>query len=135
MSENKNNNAKCVICGKDYHLCMSCRDKIASTPWKVLTDTSEHYKVYQVVNGYRGGIYDKDVAKNALSNIDISDRNTYLDCVNKILDEILDDVKVDNTSINDTEDVVKIENDESFKKEYNVVKATYDKIENDTTDK
>lgn len=135
MSENKNNNAKCVICGKDYHLCMSCRDKIASTPWKVLTDTSEHYKVYQVVNGYRGGIYDKDVAKNALSNIDISDRNTYLDCVNKVLDEILDDVKM-----NDTKDVVVNKDDKVLEKQVNVVdtndvKATSDKTENDTTDK
>lgn len=135
MAENKNNNAKCVVCGKAYHLCMSCRDKIASTPWKVLTDTSEHYKVYQVVNGYRCGIYEKDVAKNALSNIDISDRNTYLDCVNKVLDEILDDVKM-----NDTKDVVVNEDNKVLEKQVNVVdtndvKATSDKTENDTTDK
>lgn len=92
-NNNKNNNVKCVVCGKGYHLCMSCRDKIAMTPWKVLTDTSEHYKVYQVVNGYRSGIYTKEIAKNALSNIDISDKDVYLDCVKKVLDEILVDEK------------------------------------------
>lgn len=85
----KNNNVKCVVCGKGYHLCMSCRDKIAMKPWKVLTDTPEHYKVYQVVNGYRAGIYTKDEAKIALENINIKDKNTYLDSVKKILDEIL----------------------------------------------
>lgn len=85
----KNDNVKCVICGKSYHLCMSCKDKLSMTPWKVLTDTSEHYKVYQIVNGYRGGIYTKQEAKVALSNVDISDKNTYLASVRKILDEIL----------------------------------------------
>ena len=58
-------------------------------PWKVLTDTPEHYKVHQVISGYRGGIYTKDEAKIALENIDIKDKNTYLDSVKKILDEIL----------------------------------------------
>lgn len=85
----KNNNVKCVVCGKGYHLCMSCKDKIAMKPWKVLTDTSEHYKVHQVISGYRGGIYTKDEARVALENIDISDKNTYLDSVKKVLDEIL----------------------------------------------
>lgn len=85
----KNNNVKCVVCGKGYHLCMSCRDKISMKPWKVLTDTPEHYKVHQVISGYRGGIYTKDEAKIALENIDIKDKNTYLDSVKKILDEIL----------------------------------------------
>ena len=84
----KNNNVKCVVCGKGYHLCMSCKDKIAMKPWKVLTDTSEHYKVHQVISGYRGGIYTKDEARVALENIDISDKNTYLDSVKKVLDEI-----------------------------------------------
>lgn len=90
----KNNNVKCVVCGKGYHLCMSCKDKIAMKPWKVLTDTPEHYKVHQVISGYRGGIYTKDEAKIALENIDIKDKNTYLDSVKKILNEIL---KVENT--------------------------------------
>lgn len=85
----KNNNVKCVVCGKGYHLCMSCRDKISMKPWKVLTDTPEHYKVHQVISGYRGGIYTKDEAKIALENIDIKDKNTYLDSVKKMLDEIL----------------------------------------------
>lgn len=89
----KNNNVKCVVCGKGYHLCMSCKDKIAMKPWKVLTDTPEHYKVHQVISGYRGGIYTKDEAKIALENIDIKDKNTYLDSVKKILNEILKEEK------------------------------------------
>ena len=87
---NKNNNVKCIICGKGYHLCRSCKDKLAIAPYKLLTDTSEHYKVYQVINGYRGKVYTKAEAKEVLKNIDTSDKETYLDSVKKILSEICD---------------------------------------------
>ena len=87
---NKNNNVKCIICGKGYHVCRSCKDKLAVAPYKLLTDTSEHYKVYQVVNAYRGKVYTKEEAREVLKNIDISDKDTYLDSVKKILDEILE---------------------------------------------
>lgn len=92
----KNDNVKCVVCGRGYHLCMSCKDKLSMKPWKVLTDTAEHYKVHQIVNGYRGGIYTKDEARVALANVDISDKHTYLYSVRKILNEILkQDIKVE----------------------------------------
>ena len=91
----KNNNVKCIICGKGYHLCRSCKDKLAVAPYKLLTDTSEHYKVYQVVNAYRGKIYTKEEAREVLKNVDISDKDTYLDSVKKLLDEILEVEKVE----------------------------------------
>ena len=100
---NKNNNVKCIICGKGYHLCRSCKDKLAVAPYKLLTDTSEHYKVYQVVNAYRGKVYTKEEAREVLKNIDISDKDTYLDSVKKILDEILEVEK----KINKVEDINK----------------------------
>ena len=84
----KNNNVKCVVCGNGYHLCRSCKDKLAIAPYKLVTDTSEHYKVYQVVNAYRSGVYTKEEARKALLNVDMSDKETYLDSVKKILDEI-----------------------------------------------
>ena len=85
----KNDNAKCVICGKGYHLCMSCKEKLAIAPYKTLTDTAEHYKVHQVLNGYRCGVYTKEEANKALSNVDLSDRETYIEAVKKLLDEIM----------------------------------------------
>lgn len=92
----KNDNAKCVICGKGYHLCMSCKEKLAIAPYKTLTDTAEHYKVHQVLNGYRCGVYTKEEANKALSNVDLSDRETYIEAVKKLLDEIMPvEVKVE----------------------------------------
>lgn len=105
---NKNNNVKCIICGKGYHLCRSCKDKLAVAPYKLLTDTSEHYKVYQVVNAYRGKVYTKEEAREVLKNIDISDKDTYLDSVKKILDEILEvEKKTNKVEDIDKNDVVK----------------------------
>lgn len=105
---NKNNNVKCIICGEGYHLCRSCKDKLAVAPYKLLTDTSEHYKVYQVVNAYRGKVYTKEEAREVLKNIDISDKDTYLDSVKKILDEILEVEKKTNMVEDiDKNDVVK----------------------------
>lgn len=91
MSEK--NNSKCVVCGKDYYLCMSCKDKIKLRPYRVLTDTSEHYKIFQIIKAYNEGIYNKKDAQKALSNIDVSDKDTYIESVRKTLDKILTDDK------------------------------------------
>lgn len=81
MAENKIN-SYCAICGKGYHLCVSCKEHKELTPWKAITDTSEHYKIYQVLVGFNGGVYTKDEAKKKFESIDLSD-----------IDELRDDVK------------------------------------------
>lgn len=96
------NNSTCAICGKGYHLCMSCKDKMKLTPWKVLTDTSEHYKIFQVVRGFCTGIYSKADAKKALQNVDLSDKDTFIEPVKKKIDEIMMDEKSANPVEEDT---------------------------------
>lgn len=83
------NNATCSICGKDYHMCLSCKDSIQLAPWKVHTDTSEHYKVFQIIRGFSTGVYDKDEAKAKLKNVDLSDLNTFRPNIKKIVKDIL----------------------------------------------
>ena len=96
------NNSTCAICGKGYHLCMSCKDKMKLTPWKVLTDTSEHYKIFQVVRGFCTGIYSKEDAKKALKNVDLSDKDTFIESVKNKIDEIM----MDEESANPVEEKV-----------------------------
>ena len=83
------NNATCSICGKDYHMCLSCKDSIQLAPWKVHTDTSEHYKVFQIIRGYSTGVYDKDEARTKLKNVDLSDVNDFTPHIKKIIKDIL----------------------------------------------
>ena len=83
------NNAKCSICGKDYYLCVSCRDSIGVNPWKIHCDTAAHYQVHQVVHGFSNGIYTKDEAKKKLKNVDLRDLEEFRPHIKDIVKGIL----------------------------------------------
>lgn len=114
------NNATCAICGKGYHLCLSCKDMISLTPWKKHTDTSEHYKIYQVIHGYSTGVYTKEEAKSRLEAIDLSDFDELRDNIKatiidiksagevakprarkKKIPEVVEEVQVDETAVDE----------------------------------
>lgn len=82
-------NATCAICGKGYHLCMSCKDMITLTPWKKHTDTSEHYKIYQIIHGYSTKVYTKAEAKAKLKKVDLSDFDTLRDNIKAVITDIM----------------------------------------------
>lgn len=87
------NNATCSICDRGYHVCLSCRDSIKANPWKIHTDTAEHYKVYQIIHGLSTGVYTKDEAKIKLKNVDLSDLNTFRPHIKKLIKDILKEEK------------------------------------------
>lgn len=83
-------NATCAICGKGYHLCMSCKDMISMTPWKKHTDTSEHYKIYQIIHGYSTKVYTKAEARAKLKKVDLSDFDMLRDNIKSVITDIMD---------------------------------------------
>ena len=85
----ENINATCAICGNGYHLCMSCKDMISLTPWKKHTDTSEHYKIYQIIHGYSTKVYTKAEAKAKLKKVDLSDFDTLRDNIKSVITDIM----------------------------------------------
>lgn len=87
------NNATCSICGRDYYMCMSCKDTIELHPFKRFTDTAECYKVFQVVKGYSTGVYSKVEAKEKFKNIDLSDLENFRPHIKKIIKDILKEEK------------------------------------------
>lgn len=90
MANNSEKNATCIICGKKYHLCIACeRNKSNWKFWKVLTDTENCYKVYQVVNDYNFNKISKDEARVLLEALDLSELETYKDSVKKTIKDIL----------------------------------------------
>ena len=102
------NNATCSICGKSYHTCLSCKDLITLSPWKIHTDTSEHYKIYQILHGYSTGVYSKDEAKSKLQMVDLSDLDSFREHIKSVIKDILlKDTEIENIDIS-----VDINNDE-----------------------
>lgn len=87
------NNTTCSICGRDYHMCLSCKDSISLAPWKVHTDTAEHYKVFQIIRGFSTGLYTKDEAKIKFENVDLSDLNDFRPHIKTIIKDILKEEK------------------------------------------
>lgn len=83
------NNAICSICGNSYHKCLSCRDSMNLQPWKMFTDTAEHYKVFQAVRGFSTGVYSKDEFKSKLKNIDLSDLENYREHIKALIKNAL----------------------------------------------
>ena len=83
------NNAICSICGNPYHKCLSCRDSMKLHPWKMFTDTAEHYKVFQAVKGFSTGVYSKDELKYKLKNIDLSDLDSYREHIKVLIKDAL----------------------------------------------
>lgn len=83
------NNATCSICGKGYYMCLSCKDMMNLNPWKKHTDTSEHYKIYQILHGYSTGVYNKEEAKSKLQKVDLSDFDSLRDNIKCLINTIM----------------------------------------------
>lgn len=83
------NNATCSICGRGYYMCLSCKDMMKLSPWKIHTDTSDHYKIYQILHGFNTGVYNKEEAKSKLQMVDLSDFDSLRDNVKNIINDII----------------------------------------------
>lgn len=81
------NNTTCAICGKGYYLCLACKSN-KLTPWKLHTDTSEHYKIFQILRGVFMNVYSMEEAKEKLSAINLSDVDTFNDDIKIRINEI-----------------------------------------------
>lgn len=88
------NNAVCSICGNPYYMCISCRDTIKLSPWKMHTDTAEHYKVFQIVKGLSTGVYTKDEAREKFKNVDLKDIESFRPHIKQIIKDVLKEEKI-----------------------------------------
>jgi len=116
-------NATCSICGNGYYKCNSCKDMMSLSPWKMHTDTSEHFKIYQVIHGYSTGVYTKDEAKTKLQTVDLSDFDSLRDNIKDIIKDIMGEV-----SNEKNEDVVVETESDCIQNETNVVEERIEEI-------
>ena len=78
----------CVVCGKGYHACDSCNEIKSFTPWRSLTDSIEHFKIFSVLKDYNNNLIDKNEAKEMLSNVDLSDKDSFKESSKRLIDDI-----------------------------------------------
>lgn len=88
MLEN-NINAYCTICGKGYHTCDSCRGQRNFMPWRTVTDSIEHYKIYFALHGYNVS-KDKNKAFKELSECCLEDLEDFTPEIKAVIKEIMD---------------------------------------------
>lgn len=88
ISSGTKNNARCAICGKGYRMCNSCAEQKKLTPWKVVTDTSEHFKIFIALHRYNK-THDVAVAREDLSHCDLQGWEDFVPNVREMISEIM----------------------------------------------
>ena len=83
-----NINAYCTICNKGYHICNTCKNEKKFKPWRTITDTMEHYKIFMAIHGYTTA-GDKEQAKAELQNCNLSDMNSFKPEIKAAIAEIM----------------------------------------------
>lgn len=98
MIEN-NINANCAICGAGYHICNSCLEQKSLKPWRTITDTIEHYKIYMAIHGYTLS-KNKEVGKQELQSCDLSGMENFKPEIKTAIQEIMAEPKTEKTVSN-----------------------------------
>lgn len=80
-------NAKCSICGEEYHVCSTCKSTKKLTPWRTITDTMDCYKIFTVVKQYTNKLITKDKAKEILEKVKMP--KELLPHIKTVVDEIM----------------------------------------------
>lgn len=91
MEHGKEINHWCVLCGTGYHACDTCNKEKTFTPWRTLTDTIEHYKIFIVLKDYNNKLISRDKAKELLSTLNLSGKENYKESAKKVLADIYTD--------------------------------------------
>ena len=72
----------------------------------MFTDTSECYKVFQVVKGFSTGVYTKSEFKSKLKNLDLSDLENYREHIKVLIKDTLKEDKPVIKSVEKVEELV-----------------------------
>lgn len=103
----RQNNRTCIICGKQYHYCPNCGEDAGKPTWYFVFDGQNCHDIYDVCTNYRDGKIDVAKAYELISNLDISEINSFQEATQAQINEIIKNGKPVNrniTSTNNSED-------------------------------
>lgn len=130
-------NSYCTICGNGYHMCLSCKDKMRMSPWKMYTDSAEHYKIHQIIYGLSTKVYTEEEALLKLKNVDLSDLETFKPNIKAIIKGILEKEKIKEETIEmvETEEKAVVKKPAySRKRNYAVNKVEVNEVANEVVE-
>lgn len=84
----KTTKAVCAICGREYDVCLSCKDQNKIKPWRNISDSMNCYKVFLVLTQLNNGYISNEEAKSQLEQIAFNKSDLREDVRNKV-DEIM----------------------------------------------
>lgn len=84
----KSDMSTCIVCGKSYTACLSCRNQDRIKPWRSITDTIDCYKIFLIISQYNNGYVSKEEAKKQLEAVSFNKKNLKVSVQRKI-DEII----------------------------------------------
>ena len=83
----ENFNATCDICGKKYKVCNTCKEVKSFAPWRTITDTMDHYKIFLALSDYTR-TKDKKAAKEDLSHCNLDGLESFNDNIRDTIKDI-----------------------------------------------
>lgn len=83
-----NINAHCSICGRGYHLCQTCSAQKIIKPWRTVTDSIEHFKIYTAIHGYTIS-KNKETARMELQKCDLTGLEGFNKEIKAVINEIM----------------------------------------------
>lgn len=102
MKDNQDINHYCIVCGTGYHACDSCSEVKQFKPWRVLTDTIEHFKIYMTLNSYNNKKISKQEAQEELKSLNLVGWESFKESSKKVIRELLESENTNAPEINNT---------------------------------
>lgn len=87
----ENLNATCSICGKKYHMCVTCSEVKSFMPWRTIVDTVNCYKIFLILRDYTNKSKTKESAKADLEKCDLTEISIFIPEIKSTIEEIIKD--------------------------------------------
>ena len=98
---------KCIVCGKEYEYCNSCRTHSGLPAWMAIYHDENCRNIMNIATEYMAGNLNKAEAKMQLDSCDLKNKKDFKESVLNVVNEIYSTKK--NTKVEDikaTEEIV-----------------------------
>ena len=85
----KQNNRKCIICGKSYSYCPQCGRDAGKPTWYFIFDGQNCHDIYEVCTQYRDNEINAEKAYELVSKLDLSMMGDFPESTRLQIEEII----------------------------------------------